>query len=158
MTEQDKNLIIRLWESGCTQTEIIRLLPYSIVKSRNMILELRKNGVLQGKSGKSASKTIEKIVRIYKEITTNPYEIAQIVGLRVSTVDVLLTKAKLNRKRPSKNYKKKERNGKAKAIIKELKQGEKMVDIANRYGVSRQYVHSLKKSLTEEEINATNQW
>ena len=157
MTEQDKNLITRLWESGCTQTEIIRLLPYSIVKSRNMILELRVDGTLQGKSGKTASKTLETIVQLYNEGITNPYEIAQITGLKATTVSAMLSKAKLNRKRPSKNYKKRERNNMAKAIIEEIEQGVKMVHIAKKYNVSRQYVYILKKSLMEDKNNATNQ-
>ena len=39
MTEQDKNLIIRLWESGEPSSSIVRLLPYDTQTAKSIHLD-----------------------------------------------------------------------------------------------------------------------
>lgn len=104
MTEQDKNLIIRLWESGEPKSSIVQHLPYKPYQAKLMIEELKKNGTLQGRSGKTAEKTWEKVLRAYNDGTTNPYDLAEMFRLKVGTVNWILGNSQLNRKKPKHNY------------------------------------------------------
>lgn len=145
MTEQDKNLIIRLWESGKPSTAIVRLLPYDAQTAKSMIMELRQNGVLKGRSGKTAAKTLEKVLQAYNDGITNPYDLSEMFGLKVGSVNTILSNSRLNRTRPKKNYKAYPIGDKTKEIIEEIKNGKSLIGIAKKYGTSRQYVHRVKQ-------------
>lgn len=145
MTEQDKNLIIQLWESGEPSSSIIRLLPYNTRTAKSMIMELRQNGVLKGQSGKSRVKTWEKVLQAYNNGITSPYDLSKMFLLKVGTVNTILSNSGLHRIRPKKNYKAYPIGDKTKEIIEEIKSGETLTEIAKKYGTSRQYVHKLKE-------------
>lgn len=144
MTEQEKNLIIRLWESGEPASAIVRLLPYDTQTAKSMIMELRQNGAIKGRSGKTATRTWEKVLQAYNDGITNPYEIAELLGLKVGTINWILGNSGLNRKRPNHNYKPFPISEKTKEIIERIKNGETLSQIAKSCGVSRQYVYKVK--------------
>lgn len=145
MTEQDKDFIVRLWESGEPSSSIVRLLPYSPQKAKAMIMELRQNGVLKGRSGKSQSKTWQKVLQAYKGGITSPYELSEMFLLKVGTVNTILSNSRLNRTRPPKNYKQYPIGDKTKEIIAEIQSGKPLHEIAKAYGFSRQYIHRVKE-------------
>lgn len=153
MSEQDKNLIVRLWESGEPSTSIVRLLPYDTQTAKSMITELRQNGVLKGRSGKTATKTWEKVLRAYNDGITSPYDLAEMFGLKVSTVNWILGNSKLNRKRPKHNYKQYPLCEKTQQIITEIQSGKALHEIAKAHGTSRQYVHKVKNKYVKEQQN-----
>jgi hypothetical protein len=73
---------------------------------------------------------------LYLQGITNPYELAQKTGYAIGSVSSVLYHLGIKRKRPKKNYKKKERNTMAKAILFELLNAEKSASqIAREYGV-----------------------
>ena len=145
MNEQDKNLIISLWKNGTPTTTIIKLLPYKQVEIKREIAELRQNGVLNGRSGKTRGKTREKVLQAYKDGITNPYELAEMFRLKPSTISSILVGLGLNRTRPKHNYKKTKKCEKTETILQEIKEGNVLCEIARKHGVSRQYVHKVKK-------------
>ena len=153
MTEQDKNLIVRLWDSGEPTTAIVRLLPYDTQTAKSMIMQLRQNGVLKGRSGKTATKTWEKVLRAYNDGITSPYEIAEMFALKVGTVNTILSNSKLHRKRPKQNYKPFPLCDKTQQIITEIKSGKPLHEIAKAHGTSRQYVHKIKNKYVKEQQN-----
>lgn len=153
MTEQDKNLIIRLWESGEPSSSIVRLLPYDTQTAKSMITELRQNGVLKGRSGKTATKTWEKVLQAYNDGITSPYDLAEMFGLKVSTVNWILGNSKLDRKRPKHNYKQYPLCEKTQQIITEIQSGKPLYEIAKAHGTSRQYVHKVKNKYVKEQQN-----
>lgn len=152
MTEQDKNLIIRLWESGEPSSSIVRLLPYDAQTAKSMIMELRQNGVLKGRSGKTATKTWEKVLRAYNDGITSPYDLAEMFLLKVSTVNNILGSSGLKRQRPKHNYKQRKVCENTKAIITALKSGKRVREICEDFGVSKQYVYEVKNKFVKEQL------
>lgn len=152
MTEQDKNLIVRLWESGEPSTAIVRLLPYDTQTAKSMIMELRQNGVLKGRSGKTATKTWGKVLQAYNDGITSPYDLAEMFGLKVNTVNWILGNSKLDRKRPKHNYKQYPLCEKTQQIITEIQSGKPLHEIAKAHGTSRQYVHKIKNKYVKEQL------
>lgn len=148
MTEQDINLIIRLWESGEPKCVIVKMLPYKPYHIEKKILELRQNGVLKGRSGKTSTKTHDKVLDAYNNGITNPYEIADMLGLSHHTIKEHLNKANLNRTRPKHNY---ITCDKTRLIRADLESGIKAREIAKKYGVSTQWVHFVKNKYKENE-------
>jgi DNA invertase Pin-like site-specific DNA recombinase len=153
MTESEIKLVERLWESGKGVGEIARLLPYKEYIAKREIAELKRNGVLRGRSGKTKEKTWGKILQAYNGGKTNPYEIAEMLGLRVNTVNHVLSNLSLKRKRPRHNYANIEIGDKTKDILSEIKNGGVLSEIARKHGVSRQYVHKLKNKYAKREQN-----
>lgn len=147
MTEQDINLIIRLWESGESKRVIAKMLPYKPYHIEKKILELRQNGVLKGRTARSSIKTREKVLSAYNKGITNPYEIADMLGLSHHTVKDHLVKAKLNRTRPKRNYK---TCDKTQLIKQDLESGIKAREIAKKHGVSTQWVHQIRNKYIQE--------
>lgn len=152
MTEQDKNLIIRLWESGEPSSSIVRLLPYDTQTAKSMVMELRQNGVLKGRSGKTSTKTWEKVLRAYKDGIINPYDLAEMFGLKVGTINTILSNSRLDRKRPKRNYKQFPLCEKTQQIITEIQSGKPLREIAKNHGTSRQYVHKIKNKYVKEQL------
>jgi hypothetical protein len=144
MTEQDKNLIIRLWESGKGAGEIARLLPYKEYIAKREIAELKRNGVLNGRSGKTQEKTQAKVLQAYNDGITSPYEIAEMLDMDYRYVNIILSNAKLGRERPKRNYKQRKVCENTQAIITALRSGKRVREICAEFGVSTQYVYQVK--------------
>lgn len=153
MNEQDKKLIIQFWESGLSIRKIVKLLPYKPYHILIAIKELRQNGTIGGKSGKSKEKTWEKVLQAYNNGTTNPHDIAEMFGLKVNTVNVILGNSQLGRKKPKHNYKQMEIGEKTRQIIMEIQSGKPLHEIAKAHGTSRQYVHKVKNKYVKEQQN-----
>ena len=153
MTEQDKNLIVRLWDSGEPASAIVRLLPYDTQTAKSMMMELRQNGVLKGRSGKTATKTWEKVLRAYNDGITSPYDLAEMFGLKVGTINTILSNSGLHRKKPKHNYNPFPLCDKTKEIITEIESGKPLHEIAKAHGTSRQYVHRVKNKYVKEQQN-----
>lgn len=150
MTESEIKLVERLWASGKGVGEIARLLPYKEYIAIREIRELKRNGVLKGRSGKSRANTQAKVLQAYNDGITSPYEIAEMFGLKVSTVNWILGNSKLDRKRPKHNYKQYPLCEKTQQIITEIKSGKPLHEIAKAHGTSRQYVHKIKNKYVKE--------
>lgn len=146
MTNEDRDLIVKLWDSGLPATSIINLLPYKKVEIKQEIANLRLQGVLKGRSGKTQQKTYAKMLQAFNDGITSPYEIADMLGLEVNTVSKALWEMGCKRKRPKHNYNKKKLCDKTAQILLEIERGDKpLTEIAKKYGVSKQRVHALKK-------------
>ena len=153
MTESEIKLVERLWASGKGVGEIARLLPYKEYIAIRGIRELKRNGVLKGRSGKTATKTWEKVLRAYNDGITSPYDLAEMFGLKVNTVNWILGNSKLDRKRPKHNYKQFSLCEKTQQIITEIESGKPLHEIAKAHGTSRQYVHKVKNKFVKEQDN-----
>ena len=157
MTEREKNLVVTLWQSGEAIEKIIRLLPYKEGVSRRYVKELRDNGVLtQENRGKRTAKV--KVLELYNNGMTNPYEISEESGYSISTVRSVLARLKLNRSRPKHNYKRRERARydklceNSKRIVNLLEQGKSCAEVARLLGCTRQNVFITKKRFFPENI------
>lgn len=159
MTESEKSLVISLWNSGETMASIIQVLPYSKYRARQEIKQLQQDGILVGRSGKTQSKTKEKILCLYNDGITSPYEIAEILNFKVGTVNTILSNAKLDRKRPEHNYKKRKQTNfnllcdKTKEIIVSLQEGLSVREVAKKFDVATQYVYEIKGKFVKEQQN-----
>ena len=157
MTEQDKQIIIRLWEDYVPIKSIIRLLPYRYTTAKQMIVELRQNGTLKPRKENRKEYTRQKILSLYNGGMTSPKEIAETTGLSFYTVQTCLVQAKLNRKRPTHNYHKRKKTdintlcAKTQKIIEELKSGKPLKKIVKAQNVSRQYVAKLNEKYVKEQ-------
>lgn len=157
MTENDKNLIVSLWENGEPISHIIKMLPYSTETARQMIVDLRKNNVLklENRSNRAGG---WRIVKMYNDGITNPYEIAEKLNYSINTVQIVLSKAKLGRERPKHNYKKTrtltydELCDNSRKIIDLLKIGKDCTEIARMLGCTRQNVFIIKKKFFPERV------
>jgi hypothetical protein len=86
LTESEIKLVERLWASGKGVGEIARLLPYKEYIAKREIAELKRNGVLKGKSGKSQANTQARVLQAYNDGITSPYEIAEMLDEPVTTI------------------------------------------------------------------------
>jgi DNA invertase Pin-like site-specific DNA recombinase len=89
-------------------------------------------------------KGVYAVTEEYMNGVTAPKKIAKRTGLSVATVRAYMCKHNLSRKRPYR-YNGVTVSGKTLEIIKLLEAGEGLSDIARRVGVSRQWVHMIKK-------------
>lgn len=151
MTESEIKLVERLWASGKGVGEIARLLPYKEYIAKKEIAQLKQNGVLKGRSGKTATKTLGKVLEAYNDGITNPYDLAEMFGLKVGSVNTILSNSKLDRKRPKHNYKQYPLCEKTQQIITEIQSGKALHEIAKAHGTSRQYVHKIKNKYVKEQ-------
>lgn len=151
MTEQEIKLIKVLWESGKGVGEIARLLPYKEYIGKRQIQEMKRNGILQGRSGKSQANIQGRVLKAYQGGITNPYEIAEVLQMDVRYVNGILTKAKLNRQRPKHNYRQRKLCANTQAIITALRSGKRVREICDEFGVSSQYVYQVKDKFVKEQ-------
>lgn len=97
-------------------------------------------------------KTERRIKELYDTGITNPYEIAEILGYKPSSVQSSLVRI-IKRSRPKHNYKKTklapESKAKIESIIKELQDGIAPIIVAKNHKCSRQYVHIIKNKYME---------
>ena len=153
MTESETKLVERLWASGKGIGEIARLLPYKEYIAKREIQELKRNGVLKGKSGKSQANTQARVLQAYNDGITSPYEIAEMLDMDYRYVNIILSSAKLGRERPKRNYKQRKVCENTQAIITALRNGERVREICAEFGVSTQYVYQVKDKFVKEQQN-----
>ena len=151
MTESEIKLVERLWASGKGVGEIARLLPYKEYIAKREIAELKKKGVLKGKSGKSQANTQERILQAINDGITRPYEIAELCGVCVGYVYNVLSQAKVKIQRQKHNYKQRKVCENTQAIITALKSGKRVREICADFGVSTQYVYQVKNKFVKEQ-------
>lgn len=141
MTEKEKRQIIDLWESGVTLEQIYQMLPYKRYHSLLMVQELRADGTLKDRNLMQTS--IQKVVDVWRTQTKDIREISDILGFTEKTVNKYLEYSGVrNRKHSIKKC-----SAKTREIQNDLREGKSMVEIARDFGVSRQYVHILKKAM-----------
>lgn len=153
MTESEIKLVERLWESGKGVGEIARLLPYKEYMAIREIRELKRNGVLKGRSGKSRVNTQERVLQAINDGITSPYVIAKLCGVCVGYVYNVLSQAKVKIQRQKLNYKQRKLCENTQAIITALKGGKKVREICAEFGVSTQYVYQVKNKFVKEQQN-----
>ena len=153
MTESEIKLVERLWASGKGVGEIARLLPYKEYIAKREIAELKKKGVLKGKSGKSQANTQARVLQAYNDGITSPYEIAELCGVYVGYVYNVLSQAKVKIQRPKHNYKQRKLCENTQAIITALRSGKRVREICADFGVSTQYVYEVKNKFVKEQQN-----
>lgn len=153
MTESEIKLVERLWASGKGVGEIARLLPYKEYIAKQEIRELKRNGVLKGRSGKSRANTQAKVLQAYNDGITSPYEIVELCGVSVGYVNNILSSAIGGRERPKRNYKQRKVCENTQAIITALKSGKRVREICAEFGVSTQYVYQVKDKFVKEQNN-----
>ena len=153
MTESEIKLVERLWSSGKGVGEIARLLPYKEYIAKREIAELKKKGVLKGKSGKSQANTQERILQAINDGITSPYEIAELCGVCGGYVYNVLSQAKVKIQRPKRNYKQRKLCENTQAIITALRSGKRVREICAEFGVSTQYVYQVKNKFIKEQQN-----
>ena len=151
MTESEIKLVERLWASGKGVGEIARLLPYKEYIAKREIAELKRNGVLNGRSGKSRANTQARVLQAYNDGITNPYETAEMLGIDCRYVNIILSNAKLGRQRPKRNYKQRKVCENTQAIITALRSGKRVREICAEFGVSTQYVYQVKNKFVKEQ-------
>lgn len=151
MTESEIKLVERLWASGKGVGEIARLLPYKEYIAIREIRELKRNGVLKGRSGKSRANTQARVLQAYNDGITIPYEIADMLDMDYRYVNTILSNAKLGRARPKRNYKQRKLCENTQAIIEQLKSGKRVREICAEFGVSTQYVYEVKNKFVKEQ-------
>lgn len=145
MTESEKNLVIRLWDSGATIGEIVKLLPYKEYIAKEYIREMKSQGILVGRSGKSQAKTLAKAINLYNSGITNVCEIAELLGMKKRSVETIFRKGNFKRPRPKHNYRETNICDKSRAILDDIRQGEmSLSEIARKHNVNRQWVWQLK--------------
>lgn len=156
MTQSEIKQIVEMWESGNSISTIVRCFPYKPQTVKREITELRQNGVLKGRSGKTQEKTQERILQVYNSGITSPYEIAKKLEMHapsvISTIGLLVRLGKIEKRtRPKHNFKKRKPTDfdklcdKTREIFCELEKGLSGGAIARKYGVSRQWVSQIKK-------------
>lgn len=153
MTESEIKLVERLWASGKGVGEIARLLPYKEYIAKREIAELKRNGVLKGRSGKSQANTQARVLQAYNDGITSPYEIAEMLDMDCRYVNIILSNAKLGRTRPKRNYKQRKVCENTQAIITALRSGKRAREICAEFGVSTQYVYQVKNKFVKEQQN-----
>jgi transposase len=151
LTESEIKLVERLWASGKGVGEIARLLPYKEYIAKREIAELKRNGVLKGRSGKSRANTKARVLQAYNDGITSPYEIAEMFGVCYGYVNNILSGAIGGRKRPKRNYKQRKVCETTQAIITALRNGKRVREICNEFGVSTQYVYQVKNRFVREQ-------
>ena len=151
MTESEIKLVERLWANGKGVGEIARLLPYKEYIAKREIAELKRNGVLKGRSGKSRVNTQERILQAINDGITSPYEIAELCGVCRRYVYNILSRAKVKIQRPKRNYKQRKVCENTQAIITALRNGKRVREICAEFGVSTQYIYEVKNKFVKEQ-------
>lgn len=149
MNNEERKLIITLWENGYSVDAIIQHLPYPAYKAREMVRSLRKDGTL--KDRKITEIALSRITTAYNNGTTDPIELSHIFGYSLKTTIQYLKLAGIKRGHPKKHYFPKGVGNKAKQIMHDIQTSNLTLSgIAKKHNVSRQYVYQLKKRIEEE--------
>ena len=144
MTEQDRALIKRFWDSGLSGVAISRMFPCKSYLVRNEIAQMKKDGILDGNLGRTKEKTEKRFLELVEQGYTKE-EIAEVLNLKPNTIRALYTR--LHIKRPiEKKYKVgKKVHEKTQFIVYDIVKGQDIKAISNKYNVSRSYVYRLRK-------------
>lgn len=145
MTEQDKARIITLWENGVALEQIYQMLPYKRYHALKMVQELRADGTL--KPRKKTEKAIELVALAWKTETKDLNELAEMFGYTVETIKTYLTASGVREGKRPIAYK---HCPQTNQIVEEVLNGTPMSQIAQKFGVSRQYVFKIKKKMEIE--------
>lgn len=151
MTESEKRLVEKMLGNGVSVDTIAQLLPYDKKKAKKMIVE-----TFPDKLEKRKMSTKEIVLYAYENLTKNPYEIAEVYGIKSARVKAILDGANLNRTRPPHNYKKRKPPQisrlceKTQNILEALKDGYSPTRVAQMYEVSRQHVYNIKAKYYKE--------
>lgn len=151
MTESERRLIIDLWESRMKIADIVKMLPCDEKTARGYIKSLKDEGVLAAEKHRNKELTRQVIKTAYDNGEHNPYELARTYHLSANTVKTILVGFGLKRKRPKRNYKKRNPTDigrlcvKTQEICAEIANGATAKELTAKYGVTRQYVSFLKK-------------
>lgn len=155
ITQSDKEYIKKLWDSGVSINDILRLMPYKINDTRKIIKQLCEEGFLEEKRKTKGEVTREKVIALYKSGVENPFDISAELGIAMSTVYQYLkdyrgiVKRTRHNWRPIKKYK---TTDKTQEILQEICNGQlKDIEIARKYGVTKQWIYQLKKKNKENE-------
>lgn len=148
MTQQDRELIIRLWNNRMSINKIVRMLPYKPTVAKQYVKEVKESSELKAENRAPTQREI--VVTAYKNGMTNPHEIAEHFGYNFDTVQTFLARAKLNRKRPPKNYKQRTGVDRTQQIITAINDGKSNAEIARQFGVTRQWVYTIRKKYVEQ--------
>lgn len=147
MNEETIKQLCKFWESGESLATIYRLLPYKPKVIRQQLAELRQKGVLGERTQVGRNISREKILLAYKDGKT-PFEIANELDCSTTTVYTALREQGIMLERP-KHYKKREVKvemlcDNTQAIIKCLKEGKRVCEVAREFDVTKQYVSFIK--------------
>ena len=141
MTNIEINQIKRLWDGGMPLTQIQRMMAMPIGEFRKVIDGMRKNGEF----GFVRKKAEKKVVQAFDDGERNVKAIADRFGLAEYTVYAYL---RLNGRKLGKKTRNFVHSDKTLEIAKDLKGGElTQYKIAQKHGVSRQYVNKVKQKL-----------
>lgn len=140
MMDKEIEQVKKMWEQGFTATQISRVLPYKEYVTKAEIRQLKKEGILPPHSiteirNKTICKEFEK--------NKNLREISEKFGVSIWLVRNVLGRCGVKHPRIM-NF---TPNEKKEQIIEDLENGMTMSEIAKNHGVSRQYVHQIKKEL-----------
>lgn len=147
MTQQDRELIIKLWNNRMSINKIVRMLPYSPTVARQYIKEVKESGALKAENRVPTQEQL--CVMAWQNGMTNPHEIAETFDINYNCVQTYLKDAKLQRKRPSTNYKKRNAPERRQQIIQALNDGKSNAEIARQFGVTRQWVYTIRKKYVD---------
>lgn len=139
-TDKELEQVKNMWEQGSTATQIARVLPYKEYVTRAEIRQLKKEGVLPPHS---ITEIRNKTICEEFEKNKNLKEIADKLGLSLWLVRNVLGRCGVKHPRIM-NFTPNERK---QQIIEDLENGNSLSKIAKNHGVSRQYVHQIKKEM-----------
>ena len=145
LTEKDIADIKQKWEVGVSINRIIRSMPFSAIKARQLLNDMRTDGMLPPRERKNGT---ELVVAAYQSGVRNPYEIAEMLGYAHNTVVCYLNKTGVKRCRNATNWNKRkptECSQQTKEIQRLLADGTKACEVAKMFGISKQRVSQIKK-------------
>lgn len=152
MTEQERNLIIKLWENGTPINSIIHMLDCKQCTAKQYIKELKESGILKKENRKRRS--VDIIINVFNKGETNPYQISEITGYSVNTVRTVLHNAHIPIPKSKRKRSPTDVNTLCQltqTIIREIESGEPCSEIAKYYNVSRAYVYKVKQKYVKEQ-------
>lgn len=149
--EEIENKIKSLWDNGESIEKIAKQLGIKRWHAVKKIKELRESGKINFIERNKNKKISSKILNLWNNGVTSPYEIAKILNTSKNVVYKSLTENNIKIERPKKNYRVREKTKienlsyKTKMILKEIENGKSKIEIAKKYDVSRQWVYSIEK-------------
>lgn len=143
ITETDFKRISEFLEGGVPKSQIRKLMAMKVKDFAIAVSEMEHRGILpRRKTGK------DRFDEAIENGETNPHKIAEISGLKLSTVRYYLTTGGVKLGRPRRNYVHCERS---EAISDDLREGVlSTTEIAKNHGVTRQAVHKIKRKMIED--------
>lgn len=148
MTDREKQEVKKMWEQGMSGAAIARLLPYKEYISKREISQLKKEGFLKPRN---VSDIRDATIIAEFEKNKNLLEIANTHGISIHYVRLILKRNKIAHPKTM-NFLKNPPTDKVSAIMRDLENRVSQTEIANNYGVSRQYVFQIKQKMESDLI------